>query len=162
MGYFDDKWEMRPIEMIKHVDQRIYDFLLEIINDFLLDFVMVMDECESPIEQLLACALLAVGKGRNLDFWIQPQYEVVVGGVRYRIDFCVHLADKEPSEYSKKLLIECDGHDFHEKTKEQAARDKQKDRKLMLAGYKVVRFTGHEIWSDPFKCAREVFDLLMA
>lgn len=54
------------------------------------------------------------------------------------------------------IAIECDGHEFHERTKEQATSDKARDRHLQLRGYKVLRFTGSEIWADPFASAMEV------
>lgn len=57
----------------------------------------------------------------------------------------------------KRLIVECDGHDFHEKTKEQAARDKRRDRTLQALGYKVFRFTGSEVYKDAIACAKEVF-----
>lgn len=57
------------------------------------------------------------------------------------------------------IVIECDGHDFHEKTKDQAARDKARDRDLQDAGYKVLRFSGSEIWRDAFKCANEILQM---
>jgi hypothetical protein len=50
-------------------------------------------------------------------------------------------------------VIECDGHDFHERTKEQAAHDKRRDRHMQGLGLKVLRFTGSEVWADPFGCA---------
>jgi len=56
------------------------------------------------------------------------------------------------------LAVECDGHDFHERTKEQAARDRSRDRALQAAGYTVMRFTGSELYRDPMKCVREVLD----
>lgn len=55
-----------------------------------------------------------------------------------------------------RLAVECDGHDFHERTKEQAARDRARDRRLQEAGYTVMRFTGSEIYRDPVKCVLEV------
>jgi very-short-patch-repair endonuclease len=60
------------------------------------------------------------------------------------------------------LAIECDGHDFHEKTKEQARHDKQRDRHILAAGISTVRFTGSEIWRDPDSCAREAVALLLS
>ncbi len=62
---------------------------------------------------------------------------------------------------SVNLIIECDGHDFHEKTKKQAARDKRRDRTLQSSGYKVFRFTGTEITRDSLSCAEEVFNALL-
>lgn len=55
------------------------------------------------------------------------------------------------------LAVECDGHDFHERTKEQAARDRSRDRRLQSAGYEVYRFTGSEIYRSPLGCARQIF-----
>jgi|SRR5664280_3633585 len=53
------------------------------------------------------------------------------------------------------VVVECDGHDFHERTKEQAAHDRKRDRLLQDLGFKVFRFTGSEIWKDVFRCAEE-------
>lgn len=83
-------------------------------------------------------------------FQISPQ--VKVGP--YTVDFairCFACADY-------RLAVECDGHNFHEKTKEQAAHDKKRDRELQKYGYNIIRFTGSEIWSDPVGCAVEVFE----
>lgn len=58
----------------------------------------------------------------------------------------------------RRLVIECDGHDFHERTKEQAARDRSRDRSLNNDGYDVFRFTGSEIWRDPWGCADQIYE----
>ena len=55
-----------------------------------------------------------------------------------------------------KLVVECDGHEFHEKTPEQAKKDKSRDRDLLSRGYPVMRFTGSEIYRYPLKCAEQV------
>lgn len=67
----------------------------------------------------------------------------------YRVDFLV-------LHNGGGIVVECDGHEFHEKTKEQAAKDKARDRALQEFGFKVYHFTGSEIWRDAVKCAREV------
>ena len=59
-----------------------------------------------------------------------------------------------------RLIIECDGHDFHEKTKEQAKRDKERDREFQKLGYRVFHYTGSEVWNDTYKCAVEVLNTL--
>lgn len=87
----------------------------------------------------------------------------------YRVDFLICAYDFRSSEWDndllkvvydpahwRRLIVECDGHDFHERTKEQAARDRKRDRDLSLKGYDVFRFTGSEIWRDPIKCAGDV------
>lgn len=59
------------------------------------------------------------------------------------------------------VLVECDGHEFHERTKAQVARDKKRDRDLATAGWTTLRFTGSEIYADPLKCASEVVEYLL-
>ena len=44
-----------------------------------------------------------------------------------------------------KLCIYTDGHTYHERTEEQAQRDKRIDRKLQELGFKVLRYTGKDI-----------------
>lgn len=58
----------------------------------------------------------------------------------------------------KRLIVECDGHDFHERTKEQAAKDRSRDREAQESGYEIFRFTGSELWKDPIGCARQVIE----
>lgn len=55
-----------------------------------------------------------------------------------------------------RLVVECDGHAFHEKTPLQAKRDKSRDRYLLADGRPVMRFTGSEIFQTPLQCATQV------
>lgn len=125
-----------------------------------------VNRCESPIEQLLAVHLIDTEEllYRELSVLnnfksvhIIPQKEVMTKGRKYRLDFLVEciMSDKEHL-----IAIECDGHDFHEKTKDQAARDKARERNLMIEGYTVVRFTGSEIWRNPVKCSSEIINIV--
>ena len=85
---------------------------------------------------------------------IIPQFKIR----DYRVDFAMF----NRAEPSVKIAVECDGHDFHEKTKEQARRDKSRDRLIQSLGFKVLRFTGSEIYRDPVDCASEVHDALLS
>lgn len=58
------------------------------------------------------------------------------------------------------LIVECDGHDFHDRSKEQASRDRERDRELKKLGYEVFRYTGADIWKSPLGCAREAVQVL--
>ena len=103
---------------------------------------------------------------------ISPQH--LVG--RFRTDFmlafhCQHARDIPEDEdfendlyeyktWSSELIVECDGHDFHERTKEQASADKKRDRILQNCGYKVFRYTGSDINRDPVLAADECLDEL--
>ena len=80
----------------------------------------------------------------------------------WRADFVVHVfgdwsREEKPGPMGwNRLIVECDGHDFHERTKEQAARDRDRDRQAQLAGIEIFRFTGSELWRDPLGCAEQV------
>jgi hypothetical protein len=74
--------------------------------------------------------------------------ECVCEGTKYRVDFM--FEDRDVC-----LIVEIDGHDFHERTKEQAARDRQRDRALISDPNRVVqvmRFTGSEVFEHPGTC----------
>jgi len=146
------------------------------------------NKCESPIEKALLGAVLFRAlkehQVESFDFsslagpeeyrWLRtpdspcelmvgPQFKIE----KYRVDFLFVAREYAGSEndkpiFSKKfVVVECDGHDFHERTKEQAARDRSKDRAIQKLGYPILRFTGSEIYRDPIKCADEVVDLLL-
>lgn len=80
----------------------------------------------------------------------------------YRADFAIStwMHDKnEPPPFI--FIVEVDGHDHHERTKEQAEHDKSRDRFMTaqpLVNMKVFRFTGREVWRDAESCAREVLE----
>ncbi len=83
-----------------------------------------------------------------------PQFQVGP----YRLDFLIAAALTTPEIHM--IAIECDGHDFHEKTKDQAARDKKRDRYLVAQGIRVLHFTGAEIHRDARKCVAELTEIL--
>lgn len=85
---------------------------------------------------------------------ITPQFEV--GG--FRVDFLIQFFSKR--NQWERLVVECDGHDFHERTKRQAARDRARDRHMQAAGLTVFRFTGSEIFEAPVKCVEQVYQWL--
>lgn len=130
------------------------------------------DLCESPSERAFltglaaicgpisdrdVVSLLADEKGFKRwtyidDFGLYVQPEDEWG----RADFAITVTG------ALDLYIEIDGHAFHERTKEQAARDRRKDRARLIAGAPTVRFTGSEVFHDPAGCARESLDALDA
>lgn len=87
---------------------------------------------ESPIEELLYYRLLSIG--------LNPETQFKVGN--YRID----IAFPE-----KMLAIECDGRQYHN-TPEKIAKDKERQKFLESQGWKVMRYSG----SDIFKYAEMI------
>lgn len=84
----------------------------------------------------------------------------------YRVDFLVCSDFGADVEQTNALghppwgmVIECDGHEFHERTKAQARRDRQRDRIMTMAGITVFRFTGSEIYRSGESCALEALEM---
>jgi very-short-patch-repair endonuclease len=103
--------------------------------------------------------------GQNIigKFTIAPQVPVTRESRDYRIDFGVLVESPDPKNAFKIwIAVECDGHDFHERTKEQAARDKRKDRDLQCLGWTVARFTGSEIYRSPEDVANAIWAMAEA
>lgn len=89
--------------------------------------------------------------------YLQPT--VRVGEERYRLDVAIEQYSRHFPNARVFVAVECDGHDFHERTKEQAERDKRRDRDLQSIGWTIARFTGSEIVRDPVAAARQASDL---
>lgn len=85
--------------------------------------------------------------------YLLAQPETKIDGHRRRFDFAIVSIEIDPPI---RIVIECDGHDYHERTKEQAAKDRGTDRALQLLGWTVLRFTGSEIHADASACADDV------
>ena len=125
------------------------------------------DETDSPIELHMQRALLlgrflhrdnlppAILKAgfepiKGLDrVQIIPQFRIAM----YRADFAVCYW--QHGTFAR-VVVECDGFDFHDHDPERSQKDKQRDRKLMKAGWPVMRFAGSEIASNALSCASEV------
>lgn len=137
-------------------------YLSTAVIRFAKNLMTEVETCESPIELLMGIALNQVFEKSiaNMvdDYLIIPQEKIVCNDKKYRVDFLIVIRNNEKT---LSFVIECDGHDFHEKTKEQAKKDKKRDRDLMLLGYLVIRFAGSEIFENPDSCAREVVNIII-
>lgn len=126
----------------------VSDAWKDFISWYKRDILKLIDPViESPIEKILYPSLKEACGRRQLE--LKPQFNIGI----YRTDFAILGKDT-------KLAIECDGHAFHEKTKEQATRDRKREREIIAKGYKVLRFTGSEIYKDPASCTREVMRII--
>ena len=134
--------------------------------------------CQSPIERLMLAQFAHPDTGNNWDtrcsvlmppsasiehvqpppmegFFLWPQIEIGP----YRVDFMFAAVRGDGSVSF--AIIECDGHDFHERTKEQAQRDKARDRYLIGKGFRVLRFTGSEIYRNPEAVWDEIIKIVL-
>lgn len=122
-----------------------------------------LQRAKSPIEALMLSALWMVAAERMLicsEFmeyqhaWIDAQYKVG----RYTADIRLTMIDRSVTPPMLVAFIECDGHDFHEKTKEQASKDKERDRVFQKTGALILRYSGSDIWRDPIGAAMDAIE----
>ena len=154
-------------------------------NDACSSVLRLRDLCQSPIEELFLAALWAGPSG-----WASfDQTAIESGGVvaaqrcdptmhdhlyihaqapvgAYFADFMLTMQIKPgvlvkfPQGLSTRVAIELDGHDFHEKTRRQAAHDKKRDRYFTGESIPFLRFTGSEIHHNAEKCAADALEFL--
>lgn len=136
----------------------------------------LQDVCESPIEVALGVSLLIAWRLQGesyalmcpLGLWIDnydptAPYAKSYGAVlvpqfvrnNARHDFAIfHPLLTFP------IIIECDGHEFHERTKQQAKKDRSRDRSVQSRGSAILRFTGSEIYASPKLVGEEILNFV--
>ena len=161
---------------IEEAKKGVIENFFDVLDDFL-------NETQSPIEKLFALKMLKSQEAfyvqsrinrlpleyfekdkqfeemeATIDFYgrtllLIPQFKVQQ---YHTIDFLLYLP-----KYDIRIAIECDGHDFHEKTKEQAKKDKQRDRYLVANNFYIFRYSGSEIYEKGNSIFREIEDFLI-
>jgi very-short-patch-repair endonuclease len=94
---------------------------------------------ESPLERLWLSVWYPM---RQRDVVVEPQKQIGP----YRVDFLV----------DDQLIVEIDGYLYHRVTRDQLINDYRRDRYFGARGYTVMRFSGFEVWDNPWQCAHEV------
>ncbi|MCK5605692.1 DUF559 domain-containing protein [Candidatus Pacearchaeota archaeon] len=129
---------------------------------------------ESPIEQLFLCALRfgAIAGEVSLDKYvlrnevefidgleIKPQHEIIISPLlKFRVDFLITFSQLEVGGFSSKsIVVELDGHKWHERNEEDRREEKMRERLIQRQGFHIYRFTGKEVTDNPFMCAEAVF-----
>jgi very-short-patch-repair endonuclease len=161
-----------------NLSMRVAQSCLPVLHRECLSFMATLQHvCDSPIEVMLGIALcLELGANNYYECYLSEESHEIPNETlpiydplyldrpdthiipqakwqNYRIDFVIKRVDRL-------LFVECDGHDFHERTPEQAERDRSRDRDIQAAGIPVLRFTGREIYRDAGACAGEVAEHL--
>lgn len=128
------------------------------------------EDCQSPIEQIFKLAyeitcFTKLKSSANI-LSIYPQAEIIANGHKYYADFLFDTDEctfKNPEGIKPyKLVIECDGHEFHEKTKAQVKKANERDMDLKLADFDVLHFSGSQIYNEPFKCAEQTIAYILS
>jgi very-short-patch-repair endonuclease len=122
---------------------------------------------ESPIEAVFLMwfefLFLYAGQLRDHAFVARAQHTVTVDGERFRPDFVIVPGDPlmaalgEAVGCEMKIAVELDGHDFHERTKEQVAYRNRRDRVLQRHGWTVLHISGSELVRTQVEALREVW-----
>ena len=131
------------------------------LNACFHQFKECLIDCESPIEQMLALELENLHLenstlfNSNLEIiGYEKQSEIECNKNVYRVDFLI------PVIFYKNIrriyIVECDGYEFHQKTKEQVQNDYIRQRNLEMAGYRIIKFTGSEVYNNAQDCALQV------
>lgn len=118
-------------------------------------------DCESPIEQMLSIELENLHLENSMYFnpnleivGYENQREIECGENKYRVDFLIPVIFYK--NIYKCYIVECDGYEFHQKTKEQVENDYIRQRNIEMEGYRIIKFTGSEIYNDAYSCALQV------
>ena len=152
------------------VTDKVETYILGSTCDYEHSLLSALQDCESPIEQFLSLCMHDF-EVQNLDkynkniesIYIENQAEIVCGDNVYRVDFLIPVLYKhEDKKYEKYFVVECDGHEFHQKTKEQVERDNIRTRELQKEGYVVIRFSGSEILNKTYKCVEEIISIILS
>lgn len=124
---------------------------------------------ESPIEQIFYVAMGVYARYHSIELrhkslaynseTIEPVSDLLfepqklIG--KYRVDLALEYIKFDGEKVT--VIVELDGHDFHDKDKKQRAYEKARDRYLTRVGYKVLHFTGSELVKDPYLTVLETF-----
>jgi very-short-patch-repair endonuclease len=111
----------------------------------------------TPIEQMFYLTWIIYKNQsnylKNTKLRICPQCEVKVLENKYKVDFLFpfYWIQDKLVPLKNPVIVECDGYDSHS-SKEQRNYDTKRENDLKMAGYSVIRFTGSQIYNDPYKC----------
>jgi very-short-patch-repair endonuclease len=150
---FGEQLGIAPSVLAGDIESRLGWYQKRIASDYVS---LVREKIEahsvsSPIEQIFLMEWHFQRAEERLGVRLALQAPVELEGKKYRIDF---VASRDGSQ--RKLAIELDGHDFHERTPQQAASDKRRERILTRNGFVVLRFTGMEVVRNSKGCVEEV------
>jgi hypothetical protein len=160
------------------VSKKLERKLEEIADDFgqrcaetMLDFAWfdANGSIRGDVEYAMTVALRAMNCGYGWEFdghqvvvqeWneandcpiVQIQPSKMLAG--FRIAFAIRVSG--PNRRTMRIAVQCDGHDFHEMSPEQAIQEKNFEKALATGRYRLMRFSGEEITDDPAKCASKV------
>lgn len=156
----EESWKTEFFQ--KHANAALERRLEYVRLEFIQRLYGNISNTESPLEAAFVAAYMALEECDWCSITWRTQYAVEVEGRGYRLDFVF-----EPERYGSlksligpqcpKIALELDGHEYHEKTKEQVTYRNRRDRDLQSDGWTVLHVSGSEFNADPEKVTREVY-----
>jgi restriction system protein len=137
--------------LIRALPDRIGQAVTARANEYLDRFRALVEGCDSVLEQAFVCGLFAYGPP-DLPWAALCDPQTLRGQVAagpYRLDFAL-------TGHRGPVALEVDGHTYHERTPDQAAHDRRRDRELSQQGWTVLRFHRKEIDEDLPGCVAHV------
>ena len=168
------KLEKNVLEFIDKCSKEVGKFEAETFDQDVWCYCVEKDRTESPIEQILYCALKYIQKLNKINDWenaLINKIEYLIGLNifsqfkidKYRCDFFIEYGSHIRGgfqEFHKELIVECDSQQFHERTEKERRYEKARDRYLIMQGYRVFHYTGSEIVKDPLEIAIQILSYI--
>lgn len=132
--------EIEKIESYHKVNKICFDCKFKFI-----ECLSCINICQSPLEQALFLVLKEEKINAELQRRINRNGESSENIIPIDKAKILTIPDFYIENNGKKVCLYADGHTYHERTEEQALRDRNIDRELQNLGFIVLRFTGKEI-----------------
>lgn len=144
--FFSKKFEHHEKDNLKivfddfrpHYEDKEYSFDLDLIGVTMMEIAMGRSGFEDgkPFHERY-----------SYEYTFIPQFQVFIENSCFRIDIALVYKKLNHGVIEKevRVAIVCDGYDFHNK-KEQVIKDSIITKRLMANGWKVIRYTGSEIY----------------
>lgn len=150
---------------VNGLEETVANSIREKLIEYQDELLLSLENCESPIEKLLALELYDERRNDERVYpdvfnlsTIKTQEKIKCStGKEYRVDFLLSCLDAKGRNHF--FIVECDGYEFHS-NKEKFKEDRARDRLLLRDGYKTIRFSGSEIVEDTNFCVYEIFETI--
>jgi very-short-patch-repair endonuclease len=159
--FFDSMGPPKPSDELKNDVAKRLEWLKRCVGkDFERAVLSLVDRHNvvSPIEQIFLMEWCYAKVEERFALKLHPQKPIRTASGQYVLDYVVTATDDSSPKFA--VAIELDGHEFHEKTKEQVIQDNRRERAILQAGVKeglrVLRFSGSEVVRNCKGCIKEV------
>lgn len=168
IDHYDNTLELELFNRIDHLPTQVKKILfVETLKDRNFLTIEIIDHLYglTPIEQIFYLCLAIYRKNSNylkeISLRLDFQKTLEIDGKKFIPDFLFtyFIANNKLIYLENPIIIECDGFEFHS-TREQLNHDTIRENTLKMAGYSVIRFTGSQIYREPYHCVIQTLKFL--